>query len=157
MILLNHRLKNRSRLSRLKDDGYTLLEVVIVVVLFGLMATAIIPAFVRSALQDPLTQTVRLVRDAERFARHSAIGTGAAFLYHEGAMVTVIHDTITERLPLPNDCTITCQSTNNEPASMLWIDRYGRSADIKIVIAVGTREHLFHIHGLSGAWEMVSP
>ncbi len=148
---------NTTIINQRARHGYTLLEVVVVVILFGIIATTLIPSFVRSLRYDPLSHTIRLVRDAERQARTMAIGAGAALFVHEGALVTVVNDLVVNRVILPDACDITWETTPATTQTQLWLDRRGRSADTQVVIRVGSAQNTFQLFGMTGAWESVKP
>src|SRR5213594_3294310 len=68
--------KSRARIPTRGGDGFTLIEIMMVVGILGMVLAMGMPAFVRSIRRDPLRQAVNDIEDACSKAREAAILRG---------------------------------------------------------------------------------
>lgn len=130
--------------------GYTLVELLAVVILLGLMAGLGVPALVRMAQGDPLDRAIASLRSSISDLRRSAFGSGCQV---DVTMSGWISDG--RQLPaLRVDPAIhlTWLQTDGQILQQLIFDRKGRSTDWQIEIRHEDRRKFYRISGISGEW-----
>src|ERR1051325_1591742 len=68
--------QRRARIPAARRDGFTLIEIMMVVGILGMVLAMGMPAFVRSVRKDPLRQAVNDIEEACSKAREAAILRG---------------------------------------------------------------------------------
>jgi prepilin-type N-terminal cleavage/methylation domain-containing protein len=137
-----------------RHPGYTLIELLAVVVVLGLAAGIGIPPLVRLAGGTPLERACALLRDGDARARMLARGTGRelAFELDAGGMRCRAAREPLEAL-LPEGVSAEWLATDGQPLRTLTIDSRGRSRDLSLRLRAVGASRRFHLLGLSGEWD----
>lgn len=140
----------------MRRTALTLMEILAVCVLLGLVAVASAPTVARHRPPAIDAFTARL-RAADLEVRLRARGQGARWEHRGYAVIGVIGrestDIVSLDLPPGMSCTWT---SSDRPVEELAIDRWGRSADLTVVVHDGRQERRLHCDGLIGGWRVES-
>src|SRR5438046_4714299 len=85
--------KSRARIPAIREGGFTLIEIMMVVGILGMVLAMGMPAFVQSIRRDPLRQAVNDIEEACSKARAAAILRGSPVelvILAEGGQLNVV-------------------------------------------------------------------
>jgi prepilin-type N-terminal cleavage/methylation domain-containing protein len=137
--------------AAVRHHGYTLIELLAVVVVLGLVAGVGVPPLVRMVGGSPLDRACQAVRDADRHARRLAHGRGIEFdLLSDGfdsRTASVEHS-----LRLAPGSSVSWLTADGKPLRRLAMNSRGRSVDMRVGVIVARDRREFQVSGISGEW-----
>jgi len=136
--------------------GYTLIELLAVVVVLGLAAGIGIPPLVRLVGGSPLDRACHAIRTGDLRARQLASGGGLELdLVEDG--LSSRSTTPEHRVIIDPGTTLTWLTADGNPLRRLMIDPRGRSIDLQVEVTIGRDHRRFLVAGISGEWSEVLP
>ena len=137
---------------KIQARGFTLVEVLAIVVILGLTAMITGPSLARSFAGDPVNETVQQLSQAWLQARMAALDVGGVLECTAGRMRFVATGGRAEEYPLDSRVQVTWRGTipAGSPARII-IDRKGRCVDLRVDLRYGTTSTTIQLSGLSGS------
>lgn len=141
------------RLRPVRNPGYTLIELLAVVVVLGLAAGIGIPPLVRMAGGTPLDRACATLRGGDARARLLARETALDLTFDlepTGLRCRTARHPL--EVSLPEGAIVTWLAVDGRPLRSLAINPRGRSQDLIIQVTVARDARRFRLLGLSGEW-----
>lgn len=131
--------------------GYTLIELLAVVVILGLAAGLGIPPLARMASGNPLERACQTMNAGDRRARQLALGNGLEVdLLAEGLRsrsAAIAHEAM-----IASGGVLTWSTLDGRQLQRLVIDHRGHSKDLLVEITIGQQQRKYLVSGISGEW-----
>ncbi len=137
----------------MRQDAYTLIELLAVVVILGLAASLGVPSLVRSVNGQSLDRVCRDLRDAEHRARHLALGRGMELELSTDGFACTQPDLPCAFRAAPGGSVI-WSNTEGRSKKRLAINQRGRSEDLWVEVTLREQSRFFFVSGISGEWSV---
>jgi prepilin-type N-terminal cleavage/methylation domain-containing protein len=141
-------------------NGYTLIELLAVVMVLGLVSAVVAPAFTRSASGDPIDHAVAALHAGDHRMRLHAIGSGGRTVLeaHGFTYAPAVDDKNDDPgivVALDSDIEVTWTDDRQNSLREVTIDPRGRTRDLGVAIRARGSQRSFQIHGISGEWRLM--